>query len=1208
MGKPLSRPDCLRRNNPTCLRKNEEDDMYIEDCYIPQRSIYDTMRINEQIDLGAKANPPSRCFVDHTHSQTQRAVDSSTLSSNGTPTTSNVFETRFSSESKKLDERLIFDALKLSSDVIRSSGPPKRRPHVERKENTNRRSWKAFLPPNFPDFTERTEVSANEPTGSSNSIKEKRLSSHLLAESPDLSSEKELIVAKSTIENEHKSARTLVFQQRAESKLKTPAVLSQSSESESAPLMECKHVLEMARFLPEHHTSISATWPRAFKAQGTLEDASFLHKRTIDLAQESIVTYAASLECRGVLDSGATRLDVQEVTAEFDEQNYEEACKCHINPEMVHRCETEEMLFMSEFLSEELALQQLDAVILEGREEDTDSLLQFEQEEQRLTEEKDNLIEDSVPQQLDRLIIKQVDDTVTPIFEKEKMIDDEEPGKKQFHRYTAIEVVQGDTESLIQFKDERNPMDNERYISEESFQLDDVALGEAEGDTDSLIQFEEMEQSLIEDAELYDELAFQQLDAVILENTEVFHFAMQLEEDGRLIEDEKFLDEKSALQQLDAIILENTERDAVSPTHFYEEQRQTEDNFIFEEAARQLDAVILENTKGDADSLLQFEDEERKMIADSKDLFEESAFQQLDAVILASTEGGAHSLRFEQDEKRVMGTAKIMESDVLIEGEKEFITLQTLSSLVSRSSEEEKIFEELENKQHRLRRVIATEQRSTTSTEWKYYADQKEISECIFLQGSDTDPDANVNQELTNVSEEDYNLQIDHDASEVMIDANEVFIDENSNKDEETAFVVEVTGSDCETLFDGCGMQSTGVKCEGQLNSLHNEECEPIALCPPANPCTPTDSDLAHYAQEVVMLSAVEENPDMPTDFVHLNEHQLITEIPSTDSIEASYLDLSHCAQQMATLHCVEETRDMQAALVQLEECEMVAEPPTTSCPFHPLAPSVDFTNCSQEVIISNVIDADCDADKLPGNSDEEEHDFNLESKSLEFEECEVNVQSEFSDLVEPDAAEMHSLQRDNFTDFQWDKQKGLIELDAIICLDITDPVALDPVDTDTTETPCNSDNSKINSTPDALVQHGISEVLLIDEDTDEQVLKAIRFLFQSDEDEDTINTTMERQANKAQSWETSLQSDVLENVSTSYLDDDFIEEGTLESLFEMQEASFESSPWGLSLDPGPLCELVETGGDCFAVKANQLDSSAQSDTDDEVFIFLSDA
>ena len=62
MGKPLSRPDCLRQNPVSCVGKGEDEDLNIDDCYVPQRSIYDTVRLNEQIDCGSKGSLSSRHF------------------------------------------------------------------------------------------------------------------------------------------------------------------------------------------------------------------------------------------------------------------------------------------------------------------------------------------------------------------------------------------------------------------------------------------------------------------------------------------------------------------------------------------------------------------------------------------------------------------------------------------------------------------------------------------------------------------------------------------------------------------------------------------------------------------------------------------------------------------------------------------------------------------------------------------------------------------------------------------------------------------------------------------------------------------------------------------------------------------------------------------------------------------------------------------
>lgn len=159
MGKPLSRPDCLRQN-PPCVGKGEEDeDLNIEDCYVPQRSIYDTVRLNEQIDSGSKGSLSSRHFTDRTLPYSHRTLDISTLCSNGALTSSSVFELR-SREANKLDEKMIFDALKLNSDIIRTAGLPKVKSHTEKKEH--RRSWRMLVPPSFPDYTNRSESSFNE--------------------------------------------------------------------------------------------------------------------------------------------------------------------------------------------------------------------------------------------------------------------------------------------------------------------------------------------------------------------------------------------------------------------------------------------------------------------------------------------------------------------------------------------------------------------------------------------------------------------------------------------------------------------------------------------------------------------------------------------------------------------------------------------------------------------------------------------------------------------------------------------------------------------------------------------------------------------------------------------------------------------------------------------------------------------------------------
>ncbi|XP_024594501.1 uncharacterized protein KIAA0754 homolog [Neophocaena asiaeorientalis asiaeorientalis] len=265
MGKPLSRPDCLRQN-PICLGKGEEEDGYIEDCYVPQRSIYDTMRINEQIDQGSKLNQTSK--------STMEKIEGSTISSNGTlGAAANVFESR-APEGKKLDERIIFDALKLSSDVQKSAPvPPRRRPNAERKDNVNRRSWKSFMPPNFPEFAERMEASLSEVSeaGASNPcLQEKKESSSALTESSGHLDHREPESESVTLEHVSKSigipegqdVKTLGgdcqdfrFQQH-----------SAISPREFQPLESEAAAASGNTDVTQEHRFSSATWPRAMKS------------------------------------------------------------------------------------------------------------------------------------------------------------------------------------------------------------------------------------------------------------------------------------------------------------------------------------------------------------------------------------------------------------------------------------------------------------------------------------------------------------------------------------------------------------------------------------------------------------------------------------------------------------------------------------------------------------------------------------------------------------------------------------------------------------------------------------------------------------------------------------------------------------------------------------------------------------------------------
>uniref|UniRef100_A0A8C9KBZ0 Uncharacterized protein n=1 Tax=Panthera tigris altaica TaxID=74533 RepID=A0A8C9KBZ0_PANTA len=275
MGKPLSRPDCLRQN-PTCLGKGEEEDGYIEDCYVPQRSIYDTMRINEQIDQGSKLNQTSK--------STMEKMEGSTISSNGTlGAASNVFESR-APEGKKLDERIIFDALKLTSDVQKSAPvPPRRRPNAERKDNVNRRSWKSFMPPNFPEFAERMEASLSEVSeaGASNpSLQEKKESISALTESSGHLDNREPQSESVTLEHVSKSIDIPEVQdlknlsgECQDFRLQPPR---EHSPREFQPLEPEAAAASGNTDVMQEHRFSSATWPRAMKS---LAKGGFIEKQ-----------------------------------------------------------------------------------------------------------------------------------------------------------------------------------------------------------------------------------------------------------------------------------------------------------------------------------------------------------------------------------------------------------------------------------------------------------------------------------------------------------------------------------------------------------------------------------------------------------------------------------------------------------------------------------------------------------------------------------------------------------------------------------------------------------------------------------------------------------------------------------------------------------------------------------------------------------------
>uniref|UniRef100_A0A8C1GB30 Si:ch73-305o9.3 n=1 Tax=Cyprinus carpio TaxID=7962 RepID=A0A8C1GB30_CYPCA len=168
MGKPLSRPGCLRQS-PCCSKKGDDREGYNEDGYIPQRSIYDTMCINEQIDHSSA----------HSTLGSRRGRETDFSSNGSLGAGGDMFDTRSSvlgSSGRKLDERFIFDSLKLANDelsksprgFVRSASPSvscnsapsgsmnKRHHHQDssKKDNLCRHSWKVLAPPKFPETFE----------------------------------------------------------------------------------------------------------------------------------------------------------------------------------------------------------------------------------------------------------------------------------------------------------------------------------------------------------------------------------------------------------------------------------------------------------------------------------------------------------------------------------------------------------------------------------------------------------------------------------------------------------------------------------------------------------------------------------------------------------------------------------------------------------------------------------------------------------------------------------------------------------------------------------------------------------------------------------------------------------------------------------------------------------------------------------------------
>ncbi|XP_061842906.1 uncharacterized protein [Nerophis lumbriciformis] len=138
MGKPLSRPGCFRKSS-CCLEKHGVGERGVRgrdgimeggygDGYVPQRSIYDTMCINQQID--------SHHHHHHPGGSTRRDVggEGSFYSASGSLRVSRSPAEMFDSQPcsltpnpsfvRRLDERAIFDSLKLGAQDTGGGGCP----------------------------------------------------------------------------------------------------------------------------------------------------------------------------------------------------------------------------------------------------------------------------------------------------------------------------------------------------------------------------------------------------------------------------------------------------------------------------------------------------------------------------------------------------------------------------------------------------------------------------------------------------------------------------------------------------------------------------------------------------------------------------------------------------------------------------------------------------------------------------------------------------------------------------------------------------------------------------------------------------------------------------------------------------------------------------------------------------------------------------
>ncbi len=164
MGKPLSRPDCLRQN-PSCVGKGEEEDLNIDDCYVPQRSIMTQCVWMSKLTRALREAWPQalRSALYHiaiapwtwAHLWERRL---GLLQCLGAPQQGDV----------RLDERVVFDGLKLNGDIIRGVDTVlcKPLPVGEKREPAqHRRSWRTFAPTNLSEYGSCSGTLCNDGTG-----------------------------------------------------------------------------------------------------------------------------------------------------------------------------------------------------------------------------------------------------------------------------------------------------------------------------------------------------------------------------------------------------------------------------------------------------------------------------------------------------------------------------------------------------------------------------------------------------------------------------------------------------------------------------------------------------------------------------------------------------------------------------------------------------------------------------------------------------------------------------------------------------------------------------------------------------------------------------------------------------------------------------------------------------------------------------------